>query len=95
MYQSHESLRDLYEVSCTELDVLVASAKRIGFEGGVYGSRMTGGGFGGCTVSLVKSSRVEEVVERLSREYSEQTGKQMNAFVTRPSEGRVFTNAVL
>lgn len=90
MYQSHDSLRDGYEVSCKEIDVLVASAKRIGLEGGVYGSRITGGGFGGCTVSLVDSHRVEAIVERLSREYTEQTGRAVDAFVTRPSSGRVF-----
>ncbi len=53
MYASHDSLRDDYEVSCPELDLLVVLAKELGPDGGVIGSRMTGGGFGGCTVSLV------------------------------------------
>jgi galactokinase len=57
MYQSHRSLRDDYEVSCVELDTLVEIARRVP---GVYGSRMTGGGFGGCTVSLVADEHVEE-----------------------------------
>lgn len=56
MYESHVSLRDDYEVSCAELDTLVEIAGEVA---GVYGSRMTGGGFGGCTVSLVAEDRVE------------------------------------
>jgi galactokinase len=91
MYLSHESLSRDYEVSCRELDVLVASAKGIGLDGGVYGSRMTGGGFGGCTVSFVDASRVTAIVERLAREYEQETGKPLDAFVTRPSEGCVWT----
>jgi len=56
MYESHRSLRDDYEVSCVELDVLVEIARG---RAGVYGSRMTGGGFGGCTISLVAEDRVD------------------------------------
>ena len=52
MFQSHQSLRDLYNVSCVELDSLVDIASK---EPGIYGARMTGGGFGGCMVSLVQS----------------------------------------
>jgi len=55
MYASHRSLRDDYEVSCSELDVVVDIAAGIGQKGGVYGCRMTGGGFGGCTVALVQN----------------------------------------
>jgi hypothetical protein len=55
MYASHAALRDDYEVSCKELDVVVEIAESIGFKGGVYGCRMTGGGFGGCAVALVKT----------------------------------------
>ena len=54
--QSHRSLRDDFEVSCAELDTLVEIAHGVP---GVYGSRMTGGGFGGCTVSLVEEDRVD------------------------------------
>ena len=61
MYASHQSLKDDYEVSCEELDLLVDLAGNIGVPGGVYGSRMTGAGFGGCTVSLVRSDRVETI----------------------------------
>src|SRR5580658_205970 len=56
MYASHQALRDDYEVSCKELDVVVDIAEEIGARGGVYGCRMTGGGFGGCCVALVKAN---------------------------------------
>ena len=72
MYASHQSLKDDYEVSCDELDLLVDLARQIGVPGGVYGSRMTGAGFGGCTVSLVRSDMVDaiaqQIVHRLSRQ---------------------------
>jgi galactokinase len=57
MYASHASLRDDYEVSCPELDAVVEIAQSIGPEGGVFGCRMTGGGFGGCTVALVQADK--------------------------------------
>ena len=59
MYASHASLRDDYEVSCQELDVVVGIAQEIGLEGGMIGCRMTGGGFGGCAVSLVKTESAQ------------------------------------
>lgn len=62
MYASHASLRDDYEVSCAELDALVERARGLP---GVYGARMTGGGFGGCTVNLVEASKVDSVVAGL------------------------------
>ena len=68
MYASHYSLRDDYEVSCPEIDVLVEIARNIGMEGGVIGSRITGGGFGGCTVSLVKTDKVDEITRILKEE---------------------------
>jgi len=61
MNESHRSLRDDYEVSCAELDLMVELAQQVR---GVYGARMTGGGFGGCTVNLVKSESVEEFKTR-------------------------------
>lgn len=87
MYASHASLRDDYEVSCEELDLLVEIAQSIGEAGGVIGSRMTGGGFGGCTVSLVQSEKVENVCETLCREYRERTGIEPTAFASRPAQG--------
>ncbi len=87
MYASHDSLRDDYEVSCPELDILVEIAKSIGPEGGVIGSRMTGGGFGGCTVTLVQSDKVEAVRETLCQQYREKTGIEPSAFASRPAQG--------
>ncbi|CAF1142914.1 unnamed protein product [Rotaria sordida] len=66
MYDSHESLRDDFEVSCEELDQLVELARSVD---GVYGSRMTGGGFGGCTVTLVKKSSVEKCIDTIKKGY--------------------------
>ncbi|XP_077980285.1 galactokinase-like [Glandiceps talaboti] len=67
MVESHKSLRDDYEVSCSELDELVDAAMEVD---GVYGSRMTGGGFGGCTVTLLKKEAVPKVVEHVKAKYS-------------------------
>jgi galactokinase len=87
MYASHASLRDDYEVSCAELDLLVNLAQGIGCAGGVYGSRMTGGGFGGCTVSLVDTARVDEIGKRIAAEYERQTGVKPSVLTSRPSRG--------
>lgn len=92
MYASHASLRDDYEVSCDELDCLVRIAAQIGFDGGVYGSRMTGGGFGGCTVSLVKTPQVNAFCELLADQYNRHAGIEATIFATRPAAGaRVLT----
>jgi galactokinase len=87
MYASHASLRDDYEVSCAELDVVVKIAEGIGLQGGVYGCRMTGGGFGGCTVALVQASQVAAVSERVAAEYERQTKIKPTLFVSRPAAG--------
>jgi galactokinase len=84
MLESHESLRCDYEVSCKELDFLVDAMRR---RSGVYGARMTGGGFGGCVIGLVESAYVREVVEGVSADYEAQFGRVAQTFVTRPSEG--------
>ncbi len=87
MYASHASLRDDYEVSCSELDLLVELARGIGSEGGVIGSRMTGGGFGGCTVTLVRTSAVDAVSELIGARYHDHTGIKPTLFATRPACG--------
>ena len=87
MYSSHASLRDDYEVSCSELDTLVEIARNIGFDGGVYGCRMTGGGFGGCTVALVRSECVDTIKDVLHSEYESKTGIVPHSFDSRPSRG--------
>jgi galactokinase len=84
MYLSHESLRDDYEVSCEELDALVEIAK--GVEG-VYGARMTGGGFGGCTVTLLKSSSFNEFSESVNREYNSRFGIEPDIYTLEASDG--------
>jgi galactokinase len=66
MYGSHLSLQQDYEVSCAELDFLVSSARSVD---GVYGARMTGGGFGGCTVNLMRPHTEPAFREKISREY--------------------------
>lgn len=84
MYASHNSLRDDFEVSCKELDILVDLA---GQTDGVIGSRMTGGGFGGCTVTLVAGDKADTATESICKLYEQATGVKPTAFVTRPSQG--------
>ena len=84
MQASHESLRQDYEVSCRELDVMVEIANQ---SLGVYGARMTGGGFGGCTVNLVAEDAVAEFEERVGREYRERTGIAPEIYVCAASAG--------
>lgn len=87
MYASHGSLRDDYEVSCPEIDVLVDIARKIGKKGGVIGSRITGGGFGGCTVSLVRTDATDAISKILKSEYAGRVGKEATIFATRPAQG--------
>jgi len=87
MLASHESLRDDYEVSCPELDLLVELAKDVGTDGGVFGSRMTGGGFGGCTVSLVKTAQSEEVAQYITDRYQRKTDITPSSMISRPARG--------
>jgi len=84
MFASHDGLRDDYEVSCPELDLLVELAR--GGEG-VFGARMTGGGFGGCTVNLVKAEAVGQFQTRLSQGYQTATGIQPAIYVCAASDG--------
>lgn len=87
MYASHESMKNDFEISCPEIDALVEIAQAIGVEGGVLGSRMTGGGFGGCTVSLVRLEALDDVISRMTRAYKERTGIEATAFATRAADG--------
>jgi galactokinase len=84
MHASHESLRADFEVSAPELDTLVELA--MGFEG-VYGSRMTGGGFGGCIVTLVRAGSAAGLMAHLETGYRQATGLAADSFVTRPGAG--------
>ncbi len=87
MYASHTSLRDDYEVSCPELDAVVEIARAIGTAGGVFGCRMTGGGFGGCTVALVQAAKVKDISDRIASEYEQRTKIKPTLFVSRPAAG--------
>ena len=87
MYKSHHSLRTDFEVSCNELDTMVALAENIGPAGGVYGSRMTGGGFGGSTVTLIAASEADAIAERLQSEYRQKTDIEPTLFITQPAAG--------
>jgi galactokinase len=87
MYASHASLRDDYEVSCTELDVVVNIAEDIGYKGGVYGCRMTGGGFGGCCVALVKADAVDAITKKIATDYHGKTNIEPAIFASRPAAG--------
>ena len=84
MNASHVSLRDDYETSCPEVDVLVDEAWKIP---GVIGSRITGGGFGGCTVSIVKDASVDEFKEKLTKAYEEKVGKTPEFYVVSIGDG--------
>lgn len=84
LYESHASLRDDFEVSCSELDTLVEAAWNIS---GVLGSRMTGAGLGGCTVSIVASESVEKFESDLAAAYSKATPYDVSILRCRPSDG--------
>ncbi|MBR1478296.1 MAG: galactokinase [Lachnospiraceae bacterium] len=81
---SHVSLRDDFEVSCPEVDVLVDAAWKVT---GCIGSRITGGGFGGCSVSIVKNEAVDEFKEKLTAAYREKVGKEPEFYVVEAGDG--------
>ena len=84
MFATHTSLRDLFEVSRPELDILVETAGSID---GCIGARLTGAGFGGCTVNLVQENHVEDFIMQLSERYERATGLKAGIFATRASRG--------
>jgi galactokinase len=84
MYASHSSLRDDFEVSCFELDLMVDLASHLP---GVRGARMTGGGFGGCTVNLVNADEARNFGRDIASQYEEQTGVHPEIYITVPSVG--------
>jgi galactokinase len=84
MGESHRSLRDLYEVSCRELDLMVDLAYQ---QKGVYGARMTGGGFGGATINLVDARYAGEFKEKIGRAYQKETGLMPQIYICKPAEG--------
>ena len=84
MNASHDSLRDDYQVSCDELDVMVDLARSLP---GVYGARMTGGGFGGCTVNLVSLDHVDSFVENIKILYKQKTSKNPDVYISSAAKG--------
>jgi galactokinase len=90
MYDSHYGLRDLYEVSCRELDFLVAFTEDKEY---IYGSRMMGGGFGGCTLNLIQEDHIREFSEEVSKAYNNQFGFEPDIITVTPDEGTKVTFA--
>ena len=84
MNASHISLRDDYEVSCPEVDLLVELAWACP---GVLGSRITGGGFGGCTVSIVRDEHAEQFITDIKREYARRTGLEAQIYTVCAGDG--------
>jgi galactokinase len=88
LWQGHAGLRDEYEVSCTELDTLVEIAHQVS---GVLGARMMGGGFGGCTINLVRSEAVEALRQAVEEQYPARTGRQASVDICRAAGGPGYT----
>jgi galactokinase len=84
MNQTHQGLSQLYDVSCLELDLLATWAAD---EPSIAGARMMGGGFGGCTINLVKEDAIEDIFNRFSPKYFDQTGKELKMYITSPQDG--------
>jgi len=84
MNQSHQSLRDDYEVSCAELDLMVGLARKVE---GVFGARMTGGGFGGCTVNLVRCDKIDEFQDTVATGYQEATELTPEIYICKAVKG--------
>jgi galactokinase len=87
MYASHASLRDDYEVSCPELDTVVEAASAMPESEGMIGCRMTGGGFGGCAVSLVRTDAVKHITRKIADFFEQKTGSHAEIFSSRPAAG--------
>lgn len=87
MYESHTSLKEEYEVSCREIDFLVEQARHMGLGKGVYGCRMTGGGFGGCVVALIQTRAAERIMETLRKSYHAYCGIEPTCYICQPTHG--------
>ena len=89
MYETHQGLSELYEVSCHELDFIVNCAKK---EPGILGARMMGGGFGGCVISLVKEAALDGIVKRIKEAYWNKMNVGMNVYITQIEDGTAIIN---
>ncbi|MBS1935441.1 MAG: galactokinase, partial [Bacteroidetes bacterium] len=90
MYRSHNGLSKEYEVSCTELDFLVDCVKN---SPDVFGARMMGGGFGGCTINLVKEEAVESLSKKITEDYYKHTKKELKTYIAQTDDGSSLINA--
>ena len=84
MFETHEGLSKLYEVSCPELDFLVEA---VSHNENVLGARMMGGGFGGCTINIIKKTAVEEITKELSAKYNQAMHKELSYYITSIEDG--------
>jgi len=84
MFETHEGLSKLYEVSCPELDFLVEA---VSHNENVLGARMMGGGFGGCTINIIKKTAVEEITKALSAKYNQAMHKELSYYITSIEDG--------
>ena len=90
---SHESLQHDYEVSSPELDAVVEIARSVGLRGGVFGCRMTGGGFGGCAVALIATRETPAITTEIGARYRRRTGTTATMFASRPAAGAQLSHA--
>ena len=84
MFETHEELSKLYEVSCSELDFLVEAVSN---NENVLGARMMGGGFGGCTINIIKTTAVEEITKALTARYTQVMHKELAMYITSIEDG--------
>jgi galactokinase len=84
MYGSHDGLQHEYEVSCKELDFLVDAVRG---NDAVVGARMTGGGFGGCTINIVQEDAIDALVADVGKRYREAMGLELTCYVAKPADG--------
>jgi galactokinase len=89
MFQTHEGLSTLYEVSCKELDFFVEQVRN---DEDVLGARMMGGGFGGCTINLIKEHAVDRVIKEVSKSYEEEMQQEATAYITQTEDGTSIIN---
>jgi galactokinase len=87
MFQTHDGLQNDYQVSCKELDFLVENAKNVQNREWVLGARMMGGGFGGCTINLVKADFVKDFIENMQEAYKKAFDIELPCYVTTPQNG--------
>ena len=89
MFETHKGLSSLYEVSCPELDFLVEA---VSDNENVIGARMMGGGFGGCTINIIKKTAVEKIVKLLQNKYEAVMQKQLGVYITSIEQGTRLVN---